>query len=162
MISLFSCSPKFIPIKGVYQIRTEFESTKPLQEVWDNALDLMAKNGYETKILSKENGLIWFKEVSFISSRTREDDSGKIIDTTARVVVSRIYVKGADTPEVVPVIVNAEWNIRVKVLNGKTVIAVNMVNLYANSRVNGERKLIPIDAKSTGVFEKYIFDQINH
>lgn len=161
IFSLTSCGIKVIPIKGTYQnVPFEIETEKSFDQVWDNVVDLFAKKGLSIVVIDRSSGLIVSKPGSLIY--TYENSNGQLLNPNAWVVIPKIIDKGSNKV-VKNATVQGEWNVRIKEKNGKTVINVNLVNITASvmsfNTMNPYFEVLT-DAKSTGVFEKYISEFI--
>ena len=161
-IAISGCTVTKATLKGKYQDTPyQIETTKSFEETWSKLIDLFAQKGLSIKIIDKSSGLITSEKTSFQSSYTYEDAIGKPVNPNAFVVVAKTSYMGAVYP---PSSITGEWNVRIKQGEGKTLINVNLVNLngqyvMAATRYGGQTTG-EIDAKSTGVFEKLIADQI--
>lgn len=164
---LFCCfcsceAPKMI-LKGNYQ-ETPYsvETSKSLEEVWSNIIDLFSTHGISIKIIDKSSGLITSDHTSFLNNYTYEDEYGKPINPNAYVVIYKLK-NGFGTP-LPPDYIEGDWNIRIKNIDGKTIINVNLVNLRSTFTTQASRygpsSIINIPVKSTGVFEKVIAESI--
>ena len=160
-LSIFvSCSYKTIPLKGEYQTGPYIQSTTTsIDKVWDKLVDLFATKGLSIKVIDKSSGLIVSDKYKL--SVTQENKSGKLINPNAYVVSVKLYNPGSRTYLPINTTVG-EWNVRIKPDgNGGTIINVNLVNIqevWTDSK--GYSKDVVSTAKSTGVFEKIIFDTI--
>ena len=160
-----SCGPKLIPLKNKYATGNyEIKTQSNFETVWANIISLFAKNGIGVKLIDKSSGFI----VAQYSSApvTIEDKNGKLVDPTAYLVTSKMYDPG---PQKIyyPLTANIEWNIYIKSTDGnETLINVNLTSATGGSNyVNGKMisAMYPVGwstIKSTGVFEKFIADQI--
>lgn len=170
---LFSCAPKIVPVKGEYaKLPVTFKSEKSFDQVWDNLIDFFAQTGLSIKLIDKNSGLL-VSDKSAITA-TWEDRKGKIKHPEAFVVVPTIIDQTADEliPITIsyakksqlkkPVIVQGEWNVRIKKVGTASIINVNLVNLQYTKLILGEGyKTFPLyEIKSTGNFEKKIADLI--
>lgn len=165
-ILLSSCAPKVYSLKGSYpKPPIIYTSNNSLDKVWSNIIDLFAQKGIPIKLVDKSSGLIISEPSALVWSY--EDKTGNIMKKDAWVVIPKILDKGANK-FIKPTTVLGSWNIRVKEENGKTLINTNLYNITAlystlNSVVwnttTGTTKVL--DGRSTGNFEKFIFEQIN-
>lgn len=140
-----------------------FTTAKPFEEVWSNIIDYVASKGVSIKNLDKASGIIITDDYSLINSYTYEDKKGALIDTNAYVVINRI--KGAFGATLRPEFVTGNYNIRVKSLDQKTSITVNLVNLKGAVTVDknmygGGGYLKYYAIKSTNVFEKQLSENL--
>ena len=133
MCSMSSCF-EATQIQGNYGGNNTFTSDKKVDEVWGLIIDLFSSKGISIKVIDKQSGLIISERASFIRKRF---DIAKL---------------------------TGDWNIRVKEFNGKTLVTVNLVNIdasfYSPPTTYSSGGDIPLNAKSTGVFEKLILDII--
>jgi len=164
LLFFFACSPKIIPIKGTYpQTPIIYYSDKAKDQVWDNIVDMFAQKGLSIKIIDKSSGLI----VSDHSKVTwsHENKNGQLIRKDAFVVIPGIYDRSSEKL-IKPDYITGEWNIRIKEENGRTSININLVNLTATYQgstdyytyTKNRAKVVDIDGRTTGVFEKIIYD----
>lgn len=158
---LSSCfSLKTFPLQGSYSDGNfEGYSEKSKDVVWDNIIDFFAKSGISIRIIDKSSGLITSGETAI--PWTRENSKGELIKKEAWVVIQKVVDSRTRKP--VPYYsVTAEWNVRIKESNGKTLINVNLVNpTYLTLEVGGSRSLFKKGSfQSTGVFEKMIYDLV--
>ncbi len=137
--------------------------------MWDKLVDLFAQSGLSIKIIDKTSGLITSGEYEIPAGY--ENKSGEINDLNAYIVIPirKNIATGkfepitgiATGPYAVHTLANpvyGEWNVRIKKSDtGGTVVNINLVNLHYFA---GNAKLRLIGYKSTGVFEKKIFDII--
>lgn len=160
-ITLFSClAGKNFPIVGNYDSQTKFESQKSFDEVWSNIIDLFAEKGIAIKVIDRSSGLIASEKTDFLT-RYSFEEAGVLKKKGAWIVLSSIKAGGM---EIKPQVVNAEWNIRIKKSSSGTIVNVNLVNIQASTysppgQYVAEHTYV-FDGKSTGVFEKMIFDII--
>lgn len=160
LLIIVSCSLKTIPLKGKYQVEPFTQNTTtPVDKVWDKLVDLFATKGLSIKIIDRSSGLI-------VSDRyrltvTQEDKNGKLENANAYVVTPKVYSPGSNS-YIIPSDIVGEWNVRIKDNgSGGTLINVNLVNIkdvFTDLKGFSNEKLSV--GKSTGVFEKIIFDSI--
>lgn len=164
LIALTSCSAPKSTLTGKYQDTPyQIETSKSLDETWSAIIDLFATKGLSIKIIDKSSGLITSNKTSFLFSYTYENKQGQPEDPNAFVVVNKL--KGGFGNTLNPQVLTGEWNIRIKEVNSKTVINVNLVNIIAQytaprTTTYTAEHTYNLVAKSTGVFEKLIADQI--
>ena len=164
MFLLFACyTVKTIPLKGKYpDTPIVYTSEKSFNEVWDNIIDLFAQRGLSIKIIDRTSGLIISDKSKL--SYSFENKKGFIAHPDAYVVLQMIMDNYSDKP-FRPEIVTGEWNIRIKAVDGKTSININLNNIYATYgaayySTYSHSVVQPVDVRgvTTGVFEKSIFD----
>jgi hypothetical protein len=157
------CMPKVIPLKGSYPDTPIIQySDNNVDKVWDHTIDFFAQKGLSIKIIDKSSGLIISDETAL--TWTFEDKKGNLIKTNRWVAVPRTVYSGSDNP-ITPTSVIGEWNVRIKSDGSRTSINVNLVNIQAKfSTGESGYKVAPsytrVDGKSTGVFEKMIFEAV--
>ena len=153
---------------GAIQI---IKSSKPVDTVWSNIIDMFATKGISIKTIDKNSGLIVTDRYNFKRHYSFEIN-GKLIDTTAWVALSYVAVKGGYPENSVNV--SADWNVRVKPEGTGSIINVNLTNIeagvhfkklntLASINVDGKPPVYDdidytLDGESTGVFEKTIID----
>ncbi|MDF2386529.1 hypothetical protein JMG10_34015 [Nostoc ellipsosporum NOK] len=160
VLLIVGCSYKTVPLKGVYQNGNyEAFSDKPQEEVWSNLIDFFAKSGLSIKIIDKSSGLLVSDAIAL--SWTFENKKGQPNKPDASVIVAQVIDPGTKKP-LIPFLVTAEWNVRLKTINGKTSINVNLVNpRYYNSPTDAVYKSFKSETiRSLGNFEKKIADAI--
>ncbi|MDF2193353.1 hypothetical protein [Paraflavitalea sp. CAU 1676] len=91
LLLLFSCrTAKVIPLKGNYEkTPVIYTSEKPVNEVWDNLIDLFAQRGLPIKFTDKNSGLIISDNMALTA--TWEDKNGTLVHPDANIVVRKIY-----------------------------------------------------------------------
>ena len=167
MCSMSSCF-EATQIQGNYGGNNTFTSDKKVDEVWGLIIDLFSSKGISIKVIDKQSGLIISERASFIRKRfdipnyTFESKDGKLENPDAWIVLER---RGDGFGRLIqPAKLTGDWNIRVKEFNGKTLVTVNLVNIdasfYSPPTTYSSGGDIPLNAKSTGVFEKLILDII--
>jgi len=174
VVLFFSCSPKWLPLKGSYPATPiEISSDKGFDEVWDKLVDVFAQNGLSIKIIDRSSGLIISYSAQLLTTIEKKD--GSLADPNAWIAVPQIYSQSAQ--RYVPITkiaagpyvsksyldksdpVSGEWNVRIKKTATGTTINVNLVNLtYSIIDQKIPRTTPLIEYKSTGVFEKLITD----
>ena len=158
---MYGCA-EMTPIQGNYGGNNTFTTDKKVDEVWSSIIDLFSSKGVSIKVIDKQSGLIVSDNSSLLNNYTFEDKEGKLENPNAWVVLERRGngLGGVFRPDKL----TGDWNIRIKELNNKTVISVNLVNLNASLYVPptnyASGNILPFNSKSTGVFEKLIFDNI--
>lgn len=160
ILSLVCCSPKIIPLKGSYPSTPIIEySDNSVDKVWDKIIDFFAQNGLSIKIIDRSSGLI-ISESSELTW-TFEDKKGNQIKPGRWVAIPMVIAPGADKATS-PYKVLGEWNVRIKSAGDKTSINVNLVNIRARfatySMADRDPVYTRVDGRSTGVFEKQMFE----
>lgn len=163
IVFLFSsCAPKLIPLKGNYpQTPIIYYTGTNKDKVWDNIIDFFAQRGISIRIIDRSSGLIISTPTNL--AWTQEDKNGNMKNKDAYISIPLLYDKGAKK-YYKPTSLTGEWNIRIKEVDGKTSINVNLFNIEASYYSNNytyrtSNYLVAItDGKSTGVFEKLIFE----
>lgn len=142
---------KYIP--GIYE--QVFE--KPKSQVWNSLLNFFSKNGVSLRLVDSSSGLLKSHQTNLPWSY--ESKKGKLNDPRAWVAVERIIYR--NKPLVLTSIVG-EWSIRLKALNdSQTYIVVNLVNLRYNTPLEPTfQPFLRATPRSTGVFERMIYDQL--
>lgn len=169
---LLSCSAKVIPVQGSYpEPPITYRSEKPFTEVWDKLIDMYAQNGLSIKLIDRSSGLI-ISDNSAITA-TWEDKNGKLYHPEANIVTPKSYNSLAQSQVGItqtvynksslkkPSVLRGEWNVRLKEIQGGTLINVNLVNVTYSSLEGKVSVVKNLGAyKSTGKFEKLIADYI--
>ncbi|WP_288531763.1 hypothetical protein [uncultured Bacteroides sp.] len=135
---------------GVYNVTTSIKTDNPFDEVWNKVIDYFATNGIPIATLEKASGLIVSNKVQLKDAVTIEQD-GKPLDKNAYIVIP--YAKN-----IIYKNVTSDFNVRVREVDGKVVITVNLPNIVAERTIKptGFTMIsVPenVEAKSTGVFE---------
>ena len=150
---------------GTYQEgRYEAVTKKNFNDVWDNIIELFATRGIHISIIDKSSGLIMSNGNDLRGAYTYEDDSGRLGNPDAFVVIKMrkdVLFKGYAEPYSA----TCDWNIRVKQLDsGGCMVNVNLVNLNAYYISTSSYGIITgrfnLQIKSTGVFERLIASKI--
>jgi hypothetical protein len=152
---LISCSAKVVPLRNQYPVPPmTFKTENKIDQVWSNLIDFIATTGMSIKIIDRGSGLLITEDYSFVKKMTHENQKTKKVNNPDAYLVSNWYkISGG---YLAPTEVMANWNIRLKEIEGGgTNIAVNITNVRA---VNAIDKARVFDVRSTGVFEKMIFD----
>lgn len=144
--------PKGQPLlKGTYQTSAYIDSSnKSFEEVWEKVIDVIAENGISIKVIDKTSGIITTETHSFITSFTLEKN-GAPKNPDAWIVVRDEGMGNIET-------LTGNFNIRVKVQEGNTIISIKINNIKANKYMFGTS--VPFPAQSTGVFEKLIIESV--
>jgi hypothetical protein len=149
------------PLKRDYaKIQNTFYTEKTKDEVWGKIVELFSTNGIGISLIDKSSGLIISNKTDFLNKTTTETPTGELIDKSAYIVREK---KDYGMGDIKPLEVNGTWNIRVFEKDGKTGININLNNIYAGItvRVGSQSSTATFDAKSTGNFEKMVFDSIS-
>lgn len=141
------------------------ETDLSYEDVWSRVIDYFAIAGIPISTIDKSSGLIVASKVSFVNNYTREVH-GKPLDEKAYVVIPTVRGGFGNILEPSAALTGdwemcGDWNVRVKHSNNKTIVIVNMINLYCFYRVYGlmgSTTQIPI--KSTGVFEQSLLNYL--
>ena len=116
--------------------------------------------GAEQKLTpDKSSGLI--TSGRSLISYTKENSKGELINKDAWVVIYKIIDPGS-RKSISYYNVTAEWNVRIKEVDNRTVINVNLVNPSYAAILGGvsNRMFEKGTFQSTGVFEKLIYDKV--
>jgi hypothetical protein len=165
LLSSCAMSTKVTALKGSYPIPPIIQSTdKSFDKVWDNIIDYFAQNGIPIRIIDRTSGLI-ISDKAFLTW-SFEDKSGTLLHPRAFVVLEMINAKYEPKP-FSPVSVTGEWNVRIKSVNGRTDINVNLFNIeatygsyYYSAYAHTVVQPIKAGGHTTGVFEKSFYDAV--
>ena len=156
----FTSCARLVPLKGTYQQGYEFTTELPKEQVWRNLIGFFTKRGIGIKIIDKQSGLLITDRYKY--DYTTEDNLGNLVNPDSPLVMETyksglLYKSSYD--------ITAEFNVVINDLaNSKTEIKVNIVNSRAIVSVPQSMghlpKLVEIGAKSTGVLENKIFEQL--
>lgn len=128
---------------------------------------MFAKNGLGIKLIDKSSGLLVSDRV-VNRNNSMEDVNGVILQPTAFLVTN--YYKQSKLLQPFPLNVAYDWNVVVTSDGLKTKVNVNIVNIegaymtpagYRLPNGNVAYKTHTLQVKTTGVFEKMIFDAIS-
>jgi len=154
---LTSCATNSISrLTKPYQDRPyEVTSTSSLDDTWNKVIDVFSSEGYPIQVLEKASGLIVTQRMDFTSSTTIEHKGKPKISSAYFIseAYSNIYGKQGPTE------VEGQWNVRVKEIGNKVVVAINIVNIrgeFVGVPTTYGQARSPLKVKSTGVFEKKI------
>lgn len=160
---LSSCiTYKLVPLTGSYPpTPITYITETPVAKVWDNIIDFFSQHGFAIKIIDRSSGLI-------VSDRTPlpytfESKDGDMITPEAFTVLRKFKESGSSF-YFKPVSVTGEWNIRIKTVEGKTSVNVNLTNIFATyetgyyAYTHVPYEPILVEGKTTGKFEKTIFE----
>lgn len=164
LLLIGGCAP--LRLTGEYP-DTHFSKETDLsyEEVWERVIDYFAIAGIPISTIDKSSGLIVSSKVSFVNNYTREVN-GKPLDENAYVVIPTVRGGFGNILEPKAALTGdwemiGDWNVRIKSINNKTIVSVNMINLYCFYRVRGlmgNTTKIPI--QSTGVFERSLLNYL--
>lgn len=140
---------------GVYNVTTSIETDQKFDDVWNKVIDYFATNGIAIATLEKASGLIVSNKVQLRDAVTVEQD-GKPLDKNAYIVIP--YAKN-----IIYKNVTSDFNVRVREVEGKVVITVNLPNIEAERTIKPTGFVMvsapeQVEAKSTGVFENGLLD----
>lgn len=153
VLTIHSCAPMKITLKGTYPARNHYATTDAsFEEVWTKVIDLFATSGISITTIDKSSGIIISSRMSFLNNYTRETSDGSVINSSAYVAIPK---QGG-----IPNSIVGDWNARIKETEKGTVININLMNLACSSpavflygaQVGGGN--MPV--QSTGVFEKQL------
>jgi hypothetical protein len=174
---LTSCMPKLIPLKGNYPVTPIiYNSTKSFDKCWDRLIDVFAQKGLTIKIIDRTSGLLISD--SYALTATVENKNGVVENKDAFIAIGKLNYNGIIKPitgyegvysskkKQEPNPVYGEWNVRLKSIStGGTSVNININTVYYEFKVNSNtspKKESLTNYKTTGVFEKLIFDLINN
>lgn len=154
------CSPTFTPLKGKYLEEPYIiYSKKSLDQIWSNAIDILAIKGFPIKILDKENGLIVCERVSLMSNYTYEYRSVVKSPPNEYVVLPSLMRAGIiyDFPKTLTGVVT----IRIRNEGDSVLINVNLTALDITTDPEiKQSSLIRKSMRSTGEFEENFANMI--
>src|SRR5690625_2550464 len=160
---LTSCALQQIPLKNSYNNESfELETSTDFDTVWENIIELFAKNGIGIKLIDKKSGFIIANNT--LTSITTEDDDGNLIDPNAW-AVSEKYIDPGSRKIYYPYEALIEWNIHIKEKQNQTIININLIDINNKIKVidshNNKRIINNTELISTHVFENEIAKKIN-
>jgi hypothetical protein len=138
-------------------------TSTPFDKVWDNIIDMFSQQGLSIKIIDRSSGLI-------VSERgpipySFEDKLGKLYKPEAYAVIER-WKENGGASYFIPLTVTGEWNVRIKTIEDKTGINVNLTSILATyeptfySITRTVTGPVMTQGKTTGIFEKIITDAV--
>lgn len=156
-----SCAPKIYTLKGAYPSPPiVYQSDKNFETIWSNVIDLFAQKGIPIQLVDKSSGLIVSGSAALTWSF--EDKMGSLLKNDAWVVIPKMIDKG-NNKLLKPYAVYGTWNIRIKPDGSKTSINTNLYNIsavYTNPAAYTKPAMSIADGRSTGNFEKFIYDLV--
>lgn len=152
-----------MPVKGNYPSPRILETQSSFDQVWDKLIDLFAQKGLSIKIIDRSSGLIVSERA--VLSATTETDDGIPKNKTAFAVGPKIFDRYNKKWKPIYISLTGEWNVRIKKVDDKTTINVNIVNIEgAIPKTNYSIRTVDYvrcaSCKSTGVFETIISNEI--
>jgi hypothetical protein len=168
LILFYGCSIKTLSLKGRYpETPIVYKTDNSFDKVWDRLVDLFAQQGLTIKIIDKSSGLMISS--NSVMPATVENKNGEMLDPTAYIVIPRIKNgnlvypvsgwKNINKRNLGPHDVYGEWNVRIKPDGAGATINVNITNVSFIEN-SSSRPTSLYDYKSTGVFEKTIFELV--
>lgn len=156
LLLFISCSVKSVPLKNNYPTPPIiYISDSKIDQVWSNLIDFISTTGMSIKIIDKSSGLLITEDYSFLERVSYEDQKTHIIHKPEAYLVSNWFRSTQGQP-IIPTKLLANWNIRLKETDKGTSVAVNITNV----RAEAGQFPYSFDVRSTGVFEKLIFDKV--
>jgi hypothetical protein len=138
-----------------------FESNLSEEETWDIVVQWSQDQGLPIGFINEENGIINSTPISFLNKYTYENQSGKLLNPNAQVVVSRTISSGTECSS--PTVFTGNWSVFVQEEDDCCKVKIALINLsvlanmYDSSSPNSSHSSpISLVAKSTGVFEHTI------
>jgi hypothetical protein len=153
LIIITGCNPAYILLKGKYEAGpSEMTSTKPVDSIWSNLIDLFSANGLVIKNIEKKKGLVVSAKTSFIPVYTFEDKDGQLQAPQAWVVLQKVI---ANKKEWNPKRIYGLWSIQItETGKGTTTIKIDPIvictyfpNMFTSVETRGQ---------STGKLEELI------
>lgn len=151
MLCFHSCAAyQLETLQGKYSSGMSVETDKPVDEVWEKVIDYFAMSAAPISLIDKESGLIVSERVICPATIER---NGKPFSTGAFVVIPDYYSASGSMakPRYWSLVATANFNVRIKVTNRKTLIYVNLYGMRVyDSQTNRDWGY----GASTGVFEE--------
>jgi hypothetical protein len=149
-------------LQGKYQ-ETPFTVTteKSKDVIWEKVVDIFAVKSIPITLIDKSSGIVVSNKLNL--SATYELLNGMPKDSTAALIFNNVYDSRFPSDGYLPFGgIYADFNVRVKEIDGKASINVNIQNVYYENTFTRHAGLIKImyDVKSTGVFEKAFTDEL--
>lgn len=146
---IFTISLIFISVLSFSQ---SISLNKPVDEVWQQTVEIMANRGIAIQAIDRKTGLLVSTKQSFLNSYSK----GKNIDKKSMVILDG-GVKEA------PSVVSGYYNIIIKPDGNRTLILISIVNLeaYYEKEMRGYKKQYHFEARSSGLFEKEMTSELS-
>jgi len=156
-----------IPLKHIEPVKNEFTFTASYDDIWNACIAFFAENNVGIDKFDKASGFISSPDTRFVS--TVEDDNGDYVNPEADIVIPRLaYFKKDGTG----LRASARWNVLVRKIDDKHCnVSINLGNPLTEAYLySGYNSLYQpnlrwteyrCNSKSTGHFEKFMFDQIS-
>jgi|GEM_PF-3074923 len=163
LLFLTSCG-QIVPLKGSYPTSAYKETiNKPIDQVWDNLIDIIADYGYEPNLLDKNSGFMAIRSVRIADEDvTIEDKKGAPLKPNALVITEKLDFD--DKRSVIAYNrIESGWNVRLRSLEeNKTLVSVFLYNINVNRPEIQETKTIRthLRAYSLHNFEKMIVGRL--
>lgn len=138
------------PLQGEYSSGKSVETDKSVDEVWESLIDYFAMSAAPISLIDKESGLIVSERATCSATVER---NGKPLDSSAYVIIPDYFRNSWTTSPLAPhfLVSTASFSVRVKPVDGKTLIYVNLYGMRVFSERSNESWGY---GSSTGVFEK--------
>lgn len=166
-ISLSACVT-YVPVEGKYHSGpVETVTAKTKDDIWENLMDLIARNGLPVVTLDKASGIVIGGPASLTATRergkhdeTRSKTDSRLVRPNAHLVTGYSYHSGQFTYDPNGL---GRWNVRVRDNGDQRIVSVGLFDLKATDEPspdkprNREAKKV---IQSTGNFEQMIVDAI--
>jgi len=168
LIVIVSCSYKITPVKGDYQSTYSFETDKQFNEVWDHLIMYLSAKNIMCDEIDKPSGYIKTGPIDFVKRYKIISTSEDPRDTIHDILLCRMNNMQKYDSLTSPRRLKLRLEIKVVRVNAKTHLDFSLLPYYINYGgfvIKPER---PEDMnqnwkdvfKSTGLFEKRLFDQL--
>lgn len=149
-------------LQGKYQ-ETPFSVTSEKNKdiIWEKVVDVFAIKGIPISLIDKSSGLIVSNKFKLLA--TYELMNGLPKDTSAALIFNNVYDSRFPDDALLPFGgIYGDFNVRIKEIEGKTHINVNIQNIYYEKTFTRHAGLTDImyEVKSTGVFEKSFVNEL--
>jgi len=165
LFSTTGCSNKVIPLQHTYQDGPyQFSVSLTKDDIWTKLVEALTSKGLAVQTIDKNTGLISTGNISFLNAYSFEDKEGNLSNPGSLVVCTKVRGPFTFNSSIKPDSVMGQWTVLTKQTDGKTLIAIRLVNAYGKIVVeendiygkSASRETHHLGVKSTGVFEKSV------
>jgi len=148
---------KVFPLRGIYpETPIQIRTTKSYDEIWSRLIQIFAQTDLSVRVSDKNAGLIISNPEKLTA--TYETKEGKVKDTSAFIVVNKVYTPNNNTiaPAQGYTTLSGELDVRIKQDSGQLIISIALQHIeYTEMSIKKYLlQQLPFDTyKSTGIFE---------
>jgi len=168
VLLLSSCGYEIYPFKSEYPTYYEFNSDKSCDELWDAALTYFGAKKIYCQVIDRSNGIIETRWIEFKHSFTFEKNDGGLYKPYKYIVLARIRSRAKGYPVDKPFRLLLRLQMKISEVPNGSRISMELLPYYINygnfilrpEYTSDLQKDYHSIYRSTGVFEKEIFNQI--